>query len=91
MIDNIANNSTYMMNYGVELSFNFGSVAASDQCDWPHSVDCNFDPASVKKLSKPTYLYLTFDDGPNEGTPSVLRALKVKNNKMSSKNIPSHY
>ena len=55
-----------------------GCVAANDQCDWPHSVDCNFDPASVKKLSKPTYLYLTFDDGPNEGTPSVLRALKVK-------------
>ena len=24
-----------------------------------------------------TFLYLTFDDGPNEGTPNVLRALKV--------------
>ena len=67
-----------MMNYVVELFLNIGCVAASDQCDWPHSVDCNFDPASVKKLSKPTYLYLTFDDGPNEGTPSVLRALKVR-------------
>ena len=78
-IDNIASDSINKIHYGVELFLNIGCVAASDQCDWPHSVDCNFDPANVKKLSKPTYLYLTFDDGPNEGTPSVLRALKVKN------------
>ena len=29
------------------------------------------------KDTTPTFLYLTFDDGPNEGTPNVLRALKV--------------
>merc|ERR1711974_135364 len=53
---------------------------ASDQCDWPESVNCNFDPTKIvssRKLSQPTYLYLTFDDGPNEGTPSVLRALQT--------------
>ena len=50
---------------------------ASDQCDWPESVDCDFDPSTVNKLTKRTYLYLTFDDGPNEGTPNVLEALRV--------------
>ena len=51
---------------------------ASDQCDWPESVDCDFDPSTVNKLTKRTYLYLTFDDGPNEGTPNVLEALRVR-------------
>ena len=53
---------------------------ASDQCDWPDSVDCNFNPEKIKlsrRLADPTYLYLTFDDGPNEGTPNVLKALQV--------------
>ena len=30
------------------------------------------------KAETPAFLYLTFDDGPNEGTPNVLRALKVR-------------
>ena len=53
-------------------------IIASDQCDWPESVDCDFDPSTVNKLTKRTYLYLTFDDGPNEGTPNVLEALRVR-------------
>ena len=53
-------------------------ILASDQCDWPESVDCDFDPSTVNKLTKRTYLYLTFDDGPNEGTPNVLEALRVR-------------
>ena len=55
----------------------FLCLLASDQCDWPDSVDCNLNLATVKKLTKPTYLYMTFDDGPNEGTPNVLKALQV--------------
>ena len=54
-------------------------LLASDQCDWPDSVDCNFNLEKIKqrKISQPVYLYLTFDDGPNEGTPNVLKALQV--------------
>ena len=56
-------------------------LLGSEQCDWPYAVDCNFRLEKIKqrKLSQPTYLYLTFDDGPNEGTPNVLRALQVNN------------
>lgn len=48
------------------------------QCDWPENSLCNFDPESVqaKTISQKTYMYLTFDDGPNEGTDNVLDALR---------------
>ena len=55
----------------------------TDQCDWPETVDC----AATKTLAKfkarargkPTTLFLTFDDGPNEGTEQVLNALRKEN------------
>ena len=48
--------------------------------------DCKIEEVGVQcprlcgrcKVVRPTFLYLTFDDGPNEGTPNVLRALKVR-------------
>lgn len=53
------------------------SFAATEQCDWPEQSLCQFDPDAVKAktLNSKTYLYLTFDDGPNEGTNYVLDAL----------------
>ena len=30
-------------------------------------------------VDEPTFVYLTFDDGPNEGTDSVLNALEAEN------------
>ena len=50
----------------------------ADQCDWPNNVDCSFtkDKAREKKLKQKTFLYLTFDDGPNAGTPEVLDVLR---------------
>ena len=66
------------MNKAISISAFVFLYLASDQCDWPDSVDCDFDPSTVRKLKQRTYLYLTFDDGPNEGTPNVLRALQVK-------------
>ena len=55
----------------------FYSILEVEQCDWPHLSPCKFDPNAVKaKLVKQkSYLYLTFDDGPNEGTDFVLEAL----------------
>ena len=52
-------------------------VSATEQCDWPENSLCQFDPDAVKAkvLSEKTYLYLTFDDGPNEGTNYVIDAL----------------
>ena len=50
---------------------------ASTQCECPESVDRNVGPSLVKTLKQRPYLYLSFDDGPSEGTPNVLRALKV--------------
>ncbi len=44
------------------------------QCDWPANVDCEVTVEKARKLQRenPTVIYLTFDDGPNEGTPYVL-------------------
>lgn len=49
-----------------------------EECDFPQNVNCNIDPEALArtKVSTGTYLYMTFDDGPNEGTPYVLDALK---------------
>ena len=53
------------------------SFLATEQCDWPEQSLCQFDPDGVKAkvLPERTYLYLTFDDGPNEGTNYILDAL----------------
>ena len=71
----------FLYHFYIRHNYYFFSLSlnnlASDQCDWPESVDCDFDPSTVNKLTKRTFLYLTFDDGPNEGTPNVLRALQV--------------
>ena len=32
--------------------------------------------SDFKQVPSGTYIYMTFDDGPNEGTPYVLDALK---------------
>jgi hypothetical protein len=47
---------------------------ASEQCDWPEQTTCHFDPSApdIQKVEGPTFVYLTFDDGPNEGTEFVL-------------------
>lgn len=52
---------------------------ATDQCDWPEVTDCTLTVEKARKLqqSNPTTVYLTFDDGPNEGTKAVLDALKA--------------
>jgi peptidoglycan/xylan/chitin deacetylase (PgdA/CDA1 family) len=52
-------------------------ITESEQCDWPENSLCQFDPDAVKpkQLNQKTFLYLTFDDGPNEGTNSVVDAL----------------
>jgi len=54
---------------------------ANEQCDWPEQTLCQFDAGAVKAklLPEKTYLYLTFDDGPNEGTSFVLDALATYN------------
>ena len=51
----------------------------TSQCDWPAKVDCQMTVERARKLQleNPTVVYLTFDDGPDEGTPHVLDALKV--------------
>ena len=51
---------------------------ASDQCDWPETTDCHFTIEKARKIQmkEPTIVYLTFDDGPGEGTSQVLDALK---------------
>ena len=55
--------------------------SATEQCDWPEQSLCQFDPNAVqaKALNEKTFLYLTFDDGPNEGTEFVLDALADSN------------
>ena len=62
------------------------SFSAAEQCDWPEQSLCQFDPGAVKAkpLPEKTYLYLTFDDGPNEGTTFVLDAL-------ASQNVPATF
>ena len=52
-------------------------LTATEQCDWPENSLCQFDPDAVKAkvLTEKNYLYLTFDDGPNEGTDFVIDAL----------------
>ncbi len=53
----------------------------SEQCDWPGTVDCSYNSVSMAafKVNRPTKLFLTFDDGPNEGTDEVLDALNNQN------------
>jgi len=50
----------------------------NDECDFPENVNCEISMGSLANLKVPsgTYIYMTFDDGPNEGTPYVLDALK---------------
>jgi len=50
----------------------------TSECDFPEFVNCqaNIGDSLKKKVPAGTYVYLTFDDGPNEGTPYVLDALK---------------
>lgn len=59
------------------------SLSDAQYCDWPHLSPCQFDPNTVKAklLRKKTYLYLTFDDGPNAGTNFVLDALAEEKTK----------
>ncbi len=49
-------------------------ISVESQCDWPANVDCEVTVEKARKLQRenPTVIYLTFDDGPNEGTPYVL-------------------
>jgi len=58
-------------------SYHAQSFSADSQCDWPANVDCKVTVESVRKQQRedPTVVYLTFDDGPNEGSPAVLDAL----------------
>lgn len=53
---------------------------ASEQCDWPEQTTCQFDPNSpdIQNVDSPTFVYLTFDDGPNEATDAVLNALAAE-------------
>lgn len=55
------------------------SISATQQCDWPAMVDCDFSIEKARQLQveSPTILYLTFDDGPNAGTTELLDALKA--------------
>ena len=48
------------------------------ECDFPENVNCDISlgEAAKLKVAKGSYVYMTFDDGPNEGTPYVLDALK---------------
>ncbi len=50
----------------------------TEQCDWPEQVDCKLTLENLRQLQveRPAKLYLTFDDGPKEGTTQVLDALK---------------
>jgi len=50
----------------------------NDECDFPENVNCEISMGDLAKMKVPTgtYIYMTFDDGPNEGTPYVLDALK---------------
>ena len=48
------------------------------ECDFPENVNCDVSigEAAKFKVQEGSYVYMTFDDGPNEGTPYVLDALK---------------
>lgn len=52
--------------------------AVTDQCDWPETVDCSYNSVAMEtyKVKSPVTLYMTFDDGPNEGTDAILAALR---------------
>lgn len=56
------------------------SPSVSDQCDWPETVDCRYNAASVSADYRAKHsdarIFLTFDDGPNNGTEIVLNALR---------------
>ena len=62
-----------------------------NECDFPENVQCDLSAGAIGKhkvvgqltttttssqVPTGTYIYMTFDDGPNEGTPYVLDALK---------------
>ena len=60
--------------------------ACKDRAEFcKYQPDCKIEEVGLQcpklcgrcKDTTPNFLYLTFDDGPNEGTPNVLRALKV--------------
>jgi len=52
-----------------------------DECDFPENVNCEVSLGDIAKMKvqNGTYIYMTFDDGPNEGTPYVLDVLKHYN------------
>jgi Predicted xylanase/chitin deacetylase len=58
-------------------------ILVTEQCDWPEAVDCSYTAKSLETYqlteSDPVTIYLTFDDGPNEGTPAILQALRHHN------------
>ena len=62
----------------LKLLMSLAIVSESQQCDWPSSSGCDLTPEKARKIleENPTLVYLTFDDGPDEGTPAVLDALK---------------
>ena len=49
-------------------------------CDFPDDADCELTTAEAEALTlpEPTYIYLTFDDGPADGTPETLDALAAE-------------
>ncbi|XP_023343432.1 uncharacterized protein LOC111712908 [Eurytemora carolleeae] len=49
-----------------------------DECDFPENVNCEISLGDIAqmKVKDGTFIYMTFDDGPNEGTPYVLDALQ---------------
>jgi len=69
-----ANNHGFSMTCSPGLLWN----GLKNECDFPENVNCELDGEAVARLKVPSgsYIYLTFDDGPNEGTPYVLDALK---------------
>jgi len=69
-----ANGRGYSMTCSPGLLWN----GIKNECDFPENVDCNLSPEALAKhkVSSGSYIYMTFDDGPNEGTPYVLDALK---------------
>jgi len=69
-----ANGRGYSMSCSPGLLWN----GLKNECDFPENVQCDLSAGAIGKHKVPagTYIYMTFDDGPNEGTPYVLDALK---------------
>jgi len=69
-----ANNHAFSMSCSPGLLWN----GIKAECDFPENVNCEISGEDIRKRQVPTgsYIYMTFDDGPNEGTPYVLDALK---------------